>query len=63
MKATISTVTAGSSGGLVEVCDPVEDQTYQLDGVQVSDFALPSYFGAGPGPWDEADRLTGPLNA
>jgi hypothetical protein len=46
--------------GLLEVCDPVEDWTYTLDGVQVSDFVLPSYFSGGPGPWDQAGALSGP---
>jgi hypothetical protein len=27
--------------GLLEVCDPVEDWTYELDGVPVDDFVLP----------------------
>lgn len=44
--------------GLLEVCDPVEGWTYQLDGVPVSDFVLPSYFNGGAGPWDQAHDLT-----
>lgn len=44
--------------GLVEICDPVEDVTYPLDGVQVSDFAYPSYFNGGPGPYDQLSTLT-----
>lgn len=47
-------------GGLLEVCDPVENVTYQLDGVPVADFVLPAYFAGGSGPWDEAGALTGP---
>jgi hypothetical protein len=49
--------------GLLEVCDPVEEWTYQLDGVPVSDFALPSYFNGGAGPWDEMGGLSGPSTA
>jgi hypothetical protein len=48
--------------GLLEVCDPVENWTYPLDGVQVSDFVLPAYFTSGPGPWDEAGMLAGPFS-
>ncbi len=29
---------------LVEVCDPCENVTYEIDGVSVSDFITPSYF-------------------
>ncbi len=46
--------------GLEEVCDPVENLTYQLDGVPVSDFVFPSYFSDGSGPYDEMGVLTGP---
>lgn len=31
----------------LEVCDPVEADTYDVDGVQVSNFVTPSYFGMG----------------
>lgn len=30
---------------IVEVCDPVEENYYLIDNVQVSNFVLPSYFG------------------
>lgn len=30
---------------LREMCDPCEDQTYEVDGVKVSDFLLPAYYG------------------
>lgn len=46
--------------GLTEVCDPVENLTYQLGGIPVSDFVLPSYFNDTPGPWDQANLLAGP---
>lgn len=32
-----------------EVCDPCEAQEYDIDGVPVSDFVYPAYFGTGPG--------------
>lgn len=51
------------ASGLLEVCDPVENLTYQLDGVAVTDFVTPAYFLDSPvGPWDEARSLTGPLS-
>ena len=34
----------GSPAAALEVADPVEERSYRLDGVWVSDFALPSYF-------------------
>ncbi|HZU89655.1 MAG TPA: hypothetical protein VE993_10410 [Stellaceae bacterium] len=52
-----------------EVCDPVEEATYLIDGIQVSDFVLPSYFergtvGATPAaPFDFLKRLVRPLPA
>jgi hypothetical protein len=59
-----------------EVCDAVEEASYVIDGVQVSDFVLPSYFepgipafaGTGSGarpaaPFDFLKRLAKPLPA
>ncbi len=60
--------------GPLEVADPVEQWSYRLDGVWVSDFVFPAYFAgaqwegtdaliapvAAPGPYDEAGKLTGP---
>lgn len=46
-------VTIGGVQYLVEACDPVEADTdgYQIDGVQVSNFVTPWYFGlTGPAP-------------
>jgi hypothetical protein len=37
-----------------EVCDPVEDGSYRVDGVWVSDFATPAWFTDGRGPFDES---------
>jgi hypothetical protein len=50
-------------GMLEEVCDPVENWTYPLDEVQVSDFVLPSYFTQAVGPWDEMGVLTSALRS
>ncbi len=47
-----------------EMCDPVEADAlgYTINGVQVSDFILPSYFLDGePGPFDFKGHLSGPL--
>jgi len=47
-----------------EGCDAVQANTYEVDGVQVSDFVLPSYFDTqSPGPWDYLGALTGPMPA
>ena len=36
-----------------ELCDAVEAQTYEIDGVSVSNFLLPAFFVSGaPGPYD-----------
>jgi hypothetical protein len=47
------------AGRLTEVCDPVENSAgYQLDGVTVADFVLPSWFASGSaGPWDKLGLL------
>ena len=45
-----------------EVGDPVEDKTYQLQGVPLSDFALPSWFTVGGvGPFDFLGILSAPF--
>jgi hypothetical protein len=40
-----------------EVCDPVEGDTYAIDGVTVSDFVLPEYFEMDPPPSSRFDHL------
>lgn len=48
----------------LEICDPVagDDQAYRINRTKMSNFVLPSWFEAGStGPWDHAERLTGPL--
>ena len=47
----------------LEVGDPVEDDAlgYQVNGIQMSDFVLPSYFVQGSkGPWDFKSHLKAP---
>lgn len=46
--------------GQAEACDPVDETTYPVDGIQVSDFVYPSYFTGEAGPWDQASMLNGP---
>lgn len=38
----------------LEVCDPVEDGSYWLNGVWVSDFVTRAWFAGGHGPFDQA---------
>lgn len=47
----------------VEVCDAVEADAdgYVIDGVAVSDFVTPAWFGSGPGPVDFMKRLSRPF--
>lgn len=42
---------------LFEMCDAVQAETYQIDGVAVSNFVLPSYFSAGEQPGRRNDFL------
>lgn len=55
----------GSPGKLyaLEVGDPVESDSYQINGVTVSNFALPAWFNAADqtGPWDKLGKTTGPF--
>lgn len=44
-----------------EVCDPVESDSYPIDGVLVSNFVGPRWFSAGPGPYDWLRTLTQPF--
>ena len=55
--------TAGTNLYPHEVCDPVQNDSYQINGVTVSNFILPSYFEGGAAPWDYLKKLTGPLPA
>jgi hypothetical protein len=46
-----------------EVCDPVEGDSYQIDGVEVSNFVTPKWFedNGNIGPWDFLGKTTKPL--
>ena len=47
---------------LVEVCDPCEADHYAIDGIEVSSFVTPAYFGLAPGPpYDMLGRIAGPF--
>ena len=52
----IETIVDPNLGG-PEICDPVEQYGYRLDGEYVSDFALPAYFNSGA-PLDEMGALS-----
>lgn len=45
-----------------EVCDPVEADSYAIDGVSVSNFITPRWARLGPGPYDWMQRLNAPLS-
>lgn len=50
----------------LEICDPVQDRAYEIDGVSVSDFVSPSYFdGAAKAPrsFDHLGALSGPFTS
>lgn len=47
----------------LEVCDPCETTPYKIDGVEVSNFVLPSWFRWGAtGPYDHLGVLASPLS-
>lgn len=51
-------------GTLAEVCDPVSNETYPLDGVMVADFVYPSWFTPGAtGPYDALRLPISPLTS
>lgn len=42
-----------------EICDPVQNGSYTLKGVNVTDFAYPAWYRWGSkGPWDQAREVT-----
>ena len=51
------------TGQLLEVCDPVENYTYSIDGVSVDDFTLPGGLVGIRRPRYEIDRLTDSLGS
>lgn len=65
---TVFLQTSDTTGTLYmkEVCDAVEETQYEIDGVAVSNFVLPSYFEVGVAsalqpPFDYLKQLPGPL--
>jgi hypothetical protein len=49
---------------LLEICDPCQDQPYSLNGLEVSDFVLPSYYSpwpTEPGRYSFTGKIPGPL--
>lgn len=50
------------TGYLKEVCDPVEDRTYRINGTFVSDFVTPSYYvSVSTAPYDHLGVIHQPL--
>ncbi len=52
--------TTSDLGGVTdsfEVCDPVQESYYSINGVQVSDFVFPAYFIATPVPGARLDQM------
>lgn len=46
----------------LELCDPVEGDAYDVDGVSVSNFVGPRWFSQGAGPYDWLRKLTEPFS-
>ncbi len=44
----------------LEVCDPVEGDSYDIDSIAVSNFITPEWFRAGVGPYDHLSKLATP---
>lgn len=45
---------------MAEVCDPVEEDDYSIDGTPVTNFVLPPYLGWGGSGYDKMGLLSGP---
>lgn len=45
----------------LEVCDPVQASTFDVQGLPMSNFVLPSWFGEGPAPYDYLRTLASPF--
>lgn len=62
---TVATMFNGKTVTTIEeVCDPVEGDTYTVDGVLVSNFVLPAFYDAAPQSgvkYDFLGRLTAPM--
>lgn len=59
---TISDGKGGDTIYMAEVCDPVEQDVYQINGVEVSNFVLPAWFGAPGSKYDHLGKLTAPFS-
>lgn len=60
--ARITTWNHHPAAVMAEVADPVESDSYTINGVEVSNFILPLWWEANsPGPWDYLRKLKGPL--
>jgi hypothetical protein len=44
-----------------EACDPVEGDSYEIEGITVSNFVGPRWFSDGPGPYDFLGRVLAPF--
>lgn len=45
----------------LEACDPVQGDSYEIDGIKVASFVGPRWFRGGDGPWDYLSKLKAPL--
>jgi hypothetical protein len=45
----------------VEICDPVDEERFEVDGLPLSDFVYPAWFAEGSGRVDHLDRLHHPF--
>jgi len=60
--AVVQSFRGGPAAVSYEVGDPVEADSYEVGGVQLSNFVLPSWFqDSGKGPFDWLQKLTAPL--
>lgn len=58
-----TTYNGQSATTIEEVCDPVEGNSYLIDGIPVSDFVLPNYYGTNGGSkYDHLGILTAPMS-
>lgn len=42
----------------LEVCDPVTEDSFDVNGIQISDWVLPAWFNYGPLPYNHMNTLT-----
>lgn len=53
-------IASGDCAYLVETADPVEEDSYKVDGVTISDFALPNWYTGEAGKYDFLGLVTAP---